>query len=216
MSTKNKQGICAYCGKHKKVTADHVPPKLLLERPLPPNVWTVPACTDCNQSFMADDEYTRTILVMDYRAGDNRARRFNIPVVARALGSPKSQKFTKYVAGQARVMDVLAPDGSPIMDVQPEHDRIYATGRHILRWLYYLARKKPLQENAQITIKTVMGLTAEHAIVKAFEAICLKRPDRVGGTLGTAFTYAAAFAEGNSVWLMQIYDYFCWTAIVDE
>jgi len=51
MSARNKRGLCAYCGQLKKLTADHVPPKLLLEQPFPRNLWVVPACTDCHQTY---------------------------------------------------------------------------------------------------------------------------------------------------------------------
>ena len=43
MSAKNKHRTCAYCRKFKKSTVDHVPPKLLLEQPFPPNLLRYPA-----------------------------------------------------------------------------------------------------------------------------------------------------------------------------
>jgi hypothetical protein len=54
MSARHRQNICAYCGKLKKLTKDHIPPKLLLEQPYPANLWTVPSCNDCNASFQED------------------------------------------------------------------------------------------------------------------------------------------------------------------
>src|SRR5438034_6132874 len=50
MSMRNKRGICVYCGREKKLTMDHVPPKLLFASPYPPNLPTVPSCRDCNRS----------------------------------------------------------------------------------------------------------------------------------------------------------------------
>src|SRR5438128_12075787 len=58
MSMRNKRGICVYCGREKKLTMDHVPPKLLFASPYPPNLPTVPYCRDCNASFQKDDDYT--------------------------------------------------------------------------------------------------------------------------------------------------------------
>jgi len=47
---------CVYC----QATADsrdHVPPRCLLEKPYPPNLWTVPSCVACNRGFSLDEEY---------------------------------------------------------------------------------------------------------------------------------------------------------------
>jgi hypothetical protein len=50
-------------------------PKLLLAPPFPANLITVPACYDCNQSFQKDDEYTRFITGIDFRASKNQDAR---------------------------------------------------------------------------------------------------------------------------------------------
>jgi hypothetical protein len=41
-------------------------------------------------------------------------------------------------------------------------------------------------------------------------------PDQCNGAMGTAFSYAAAFGHGRSVWLMLLYDYFFWMGSIDE
>lgn len=90
MSTRNRRGVCAYCGKDKKLTDDHVPPKVLLHKPYPANLPTVPACADCNRGFQKDDEYTRAVLAVDVRAAGNPVARSHIPVIGRSLGSVAS------------------------------------------------------------------------------------------------------------------------------
>jgi len=52
---------CVYCGK-SATTSDHVPPKLLLERPLPTRATTVPACHACNGGFSLDEQYFWVLL----------------------------------------------------------------------------------------------------------------------------------------------------------
>jgi hypothetical protein len=47
---------CIYCG-GPAGTKDHVPPKLLLEKPFPPNLKTVPSCQACNQGASLDEQY---------------------------------------------------------------------------------------------------------------------------------------------------------------
>lgn len=60
MDTKQKPD-CLYCGRPAD-TRDHVPPKVLLQRPLPANVRTVPACGPCNRSWSLDEEYLAIVL----------------------------------------------------------------------------------------------------------------------------------------------------------
>lgn len=52
---------CAYCGR-PATTRDHVPPKCLLEKPLPKTSITVPSCRACNEGFAKDEEYFATVL----------------------------------------------------------------------------------------------------------------------------------------------------------
>lgn len=53
---------CIYCGKHAD-TRDHVPPKFLLERPLPRNLLrTVPSCRKCNHGASLDEQYLLVLL----------------------------------------------------------------------------------------------------------------------------------------------------------
>lgn len=47
---------CVYSGGGTE-TRDHVPSKVLLEKPYPENLPIVPACDTCNQSFSSDEEY---------------------------------------------------------------------------------------------------------------------------------------------------------------
>lgn len=54
------KGFCLHCGASLAETAstrDHVPSKVLLDRPLPTNVHVVGICGECNNGFSADEEY---------------------------------------------------------------------------------------------------------------------------------------------------------------
>src|SRR5690349_7367788 len=53
--------ISAYCA-GPPTTRDHVPSKVLLSKPYPPNLREVGCCYDCNQSFSADEEYLVCLL----------------------------------------------------------------------------------------------------------------------------------------------------------
>lgn len=53
---------CLFCNKNA-TTRDHIPTKNLLEKPYPLNLFTVPACQSCNNSFSLDEEYFLNVLV---------------------------------------------------------------------------------------------------------------------------------------------------------
>ena len=52
---------CAYCGRGTS-TRDHVPSKVLLDKPYPENLPVVPACRDCNEGLSIDEEYVACLM----------------------------------------------------------------------------------------------------------------------------------------------------------
>jgi hypothetical protein len=75
---------CVYCGAHAD-TRDHVPPKLLLEKPLPPNLLTVPSCWKCNNGCSDDARYVRDALHLVGFGEISREKTAPGGVVARSL-----------------------------------------------------------------------------------------------------------------------------------
>ena len=53
---------CIYCESGKEETRDHVPSRVLLERPFPTNLPVMPACIDCNNDFSLDEEYVACLI----------------------------------------------------------------------------------------------------------------------------------------------------------
>ena len=50
--------LCAYCATFKtKLTKDHTPSKVFLDKPYPENLHIVSACLECNNNFSPDEEY---------------------------------------------------------------------------------------------------------------------------------------------------------------
>jgi len=54
-------GMCVYCGAQPE-TRDHVPLKVLLDEPYPPELPVVGACEKCNSSFSLDEQYMACFL----------------------------------------------------------------------------------------------------------------------------------------------------------
>ena len=79
--------ICIHCGKdlvHKEVSRDHVPSKVLLDRPYPKNLAVVPICRECNVGFSRDEEYLAAILA-SVISGSTDPRHLKFPGAARVL-----------------------------------------------------------------------------------------------------------------------------------
>lgn len=55
------RSCCIYCGGPIE-TREHVPSKILLDKPYPHNLPIVPSCLSCNSSFSMDEEYCACIL----------------------------------------------------------------------------------------------------------------------------------------------------------
>jgi hypothetical protein len=208
--------ICAYCGQQKQLTADHVPPKLLLDRPYPPNLWVVPACSDCNQAFKADDEYTRTVLALDIRATWNNAAQVNLPAIMRSLQRRDAQGFAALIRQQSSSMGIVTPSGSPINIIEPERERINHTGLHILRGLYFRETGHPLPASATVKLSHKAGLTADHPDILTMARLLLTVADRRDGAIGTAFSFMAGIGQHVSFWVMLLYEYFFWAASIDD
>jgi hypothetical protein len=54
-------GMCVYCGARPD-TRDHVPSKVLLDEPYPPELPVVAACEKCNSEFSLDEQYLSCFL----------------------------------------------------------------------------------------------------------------------------------------------------------
>ena len=52
---------CIYCS-GKASTREHIPSRILLEKPFPENLPVMPACLECNNSFSMDEEYVACVL----------------------------------------------------------------------------------------------------------------------------------------------------------
>lgn len=78
---KNKDCYCIYCGKLAG-TREHIPSKVLLDEPYPENLYTLPACYECNNSFSHDEVYVASIIEI--------LSRITIPNYERRIGIDKS------------------------------------------------------------------------------------------------------------------------------
>jgi hypothetical protein len=216
MSARNRKGICAYCGRERKLTRDHVPPRVLFSKPFPHDMLTVPACDECNHSFKRDDEYTATVIGLDVRAAPHRDVIGKMSEMARSLQYPEARGLAKYLASHTEPSPILGVNGAHIGKLTQDLRRINATGERIIRGLYYVERRRPVAPDARILIESRNNIELSDEIlllaVQAYEA----SKDRSTREVGKAFSYAVGFDNDRSVWVLMVYGYFFWFATVGD
>jgi hypothetical protein len=102
-----KPQLCIYCNCAIADTVDHIPPKLLLAKPYPDNLLTVPSCLKCSASFQKHDEYTRVIASVNVRNAGHQTVKVNMPAILRSIQKPEAQSFSRYLASRTTPRTVL-------------------------------------------------------------------------------------------------------------
>ena len=217
MGTRNQRRACVYCGLEKELTADHIPPKLLLSQPYPKNLLTVPACRDCNASFQANDEYTRFVVSIDVRAAEQHDVQSKLPAIVRSLQRQNAKAFADYLTRRMTETKILAADGTPMgSTLEVDRERINATGERMVRGLFSIEMGKPLSPTAHVRIAANAGVNASDPVILQLARTYHQCSDRRDREIGRAFSYAAGFGVDLSVWILVLYDYFVWIATVDH
>lgn len=120
------KGTCLHCGASlttKPTSDDHVPSKVLLDRPLPDNVHVVETCVQCNNGFSSDEEYFAAFLgVVMSGSTDLDAQVFE---TARKVLAGNA-KLRREIEGTGT--ESTAPDGSRRLTWTPDLERI----RHVV------------------------------------------------------------------------------------
>src|SRR5713101_9098895 len=90
-----KEGECAYCGKRRELTRDHVPPSCLFSKPRPSDLITVPCCGPCNGELSKHDEYFRIAITTGIDAIRFPKENLNSVRAINNLTRPSSQRFAR-------------------------------------------------------------------------------------------------------------------------
>jgi len=205
-----KPQLCVYCNRAVADTVDHIPPKLVLARPYPDNLLTVPSCFKSNSSFQKHDEYTRVIASIDIRNDEHETVKVNMPAILRSLQRPEAQGFSKYLASQTTPSTVLGIDEKPLGQVvEVDQKRLNATGERIVRGLHFVETGL-----AKIRVASIPGVTASEPMIQQFALLYDASADQRTKAVGEVFNYVAAFHSNFSVWLLMLYDDFAWAVTI--
>jgi hypothetical protein len=123
---------CIYCGLPAD-SRDHVPPKLLLERPYPPNLLTVPSCARCNQGWSQDEQY---VLALLSQIGTSQVLTNKL-----ATGGVVDRALRRRPLLERRLHDALQTDEEGRILIAAELDRVHKVVSKIAQGLYVLRYK---------------------------------------------------------------------------
>ncbi len=148
-------GVCTYCGETKQVSADHVPPKNLFPKPYPADMWTVPACDDCNHGFSKDDDYFRVTLTIAERAKGQSARDQIIPTVVRGLHREEARRYLQSLYDNSSLLPRFSSSGL-YLGQQPaisfDGARIGRTASRIVKGLFFRVKGYRLPDDHTVNV----------------------------------------------------------------
>jgi hypothetical protein len=212
-----KPQLCIYCNLAAADTVDHIPPKLLLAKPYPDNLLTVPSCLKCNRSFQKHDEYTRVIASIDLRNSKHQTVKVNLPTVLRSLRRPEAGGFSKYLASKTLPSTVLGADGKPMGQIiEADHKRLNATGERIVRGLHFVETNLPVPLAAHMRVASIPCVSASEPkpMIQQVALLYHGCSDQRARAIGDVFNYVVAFHPDFSVWLLMLYEEFAWAVTI--
>jgi hypothetical protein len=83
----NMQSDCVYCGMPSD-SREHIPSKVFLKKPYPNNLYIVPACKKCNNSYSDDELYSWFVIKLLEQAADPCFR----------INSSDNHRFSSYAS----------------------------------------------------------------------------------------------------------------------
>jgi len=209
-------GTCTYCGKEKSITADHVPPKNLFDRPYPPNLLTVPACVDCNGGFKKDDEYFRIALTITDKAKGQRGREGVLPTVLRGINNPKAGRFRSTLLSNTQIVPRFSPSGIFLgnqRQITLDGVRIEGIARRIVQGLFFHVKGQRLPDDHAINVVPV-GRFREMAnlhpemdlALREFVARIAAEPLTEHGDVFGYRWIQSPNGPSNTMWLLYFYE----------
>ena len=102
---------CAYCGRVRPATDDHVPAKCLFSPPLPSSLPTVKSCDSCNRDASQDDEYFRDVVLKYHRVAEQPEAQPLLDKMFRAAALPAKRRYTAAVLRSLTEVEVTTDAG---------------------------------------------------------------------------------------------------------
>jgi hypothetical protein len=141
---------CVHCG-GDTATGDHVPSKVLLDRPYPPNLPVVPACPACNGGFSVDEPYLACL------------------IACTLLGSVDSErlrpKVRRILAARPAIREALRSSRREDKDgisFEPNHDRVLNVILKLARGHAAFELNEPqFEEPESVSVRPLISMSDE-------------------------------------------------------
>jgi len=202
--------LCIYCGLAQANTADHVPPKCLFTEPRPPNLYTVPSCSICNEGFSRDDEYFRTAMAFRWDVSDHPAAS---TIIAKALRSTaQSRGFRRLFTRTLEEAPIVTHSGLYVEDgarFEADMPRINRVLERVVRGLYFkkIGTPLPLSHRVFTMADEMLEQTNNRLrtdILRAWAPHTQQEPE-VFGNEAFLFFWRADTATNQSCWLLVFF-----------
>lgn len=160
MSHRNKRryGECPYCGRHRKLTPDHIIPRCLFKGKIDNARLIIDACDDCNSARKSqNDNFLRDMVALDFANTWNPLAKDCIAAMERARANNQSE-FGRAL-DQSEKIEIFNQKGESIAiyspftpEIQARVIEIYAT---IVRGLYYQEFNERLPADTRYSVNRI-------------------------------------------------------------
>ncbi len=171
MNKPKKMGKCAYCGKERSLTRDHIPPRNIFPKPRPSDLITVPCCEECRQGWSKDDEYFRSVIVNGASAfkgteglqlnplGADIQTRMEHKMLD-SYARPEAKGYLHEIVGEMIDLTVTTTEGIHLPHLsgfKPNEGRLNRVAGRIVRGLFFREKKTPVPKDYRIDAVTFQG-----------------------------------------------------------
>ena len=156
MSVRKK---CYLCGSKLADTRDHLFPSGWFNKPLPTNLITLPACSECNHALFSDEEQFRVFLASGMAYENEPGFRIWNERIRPDLkgGRPRLKPLIRSYIRKARVLSESGALLGHTLILEIDREIINRVLRKIAKGLYYLDTGAVLPENVQIVVDYANG-----------------------------------------------------------
>ena len=213
--------LCTYCD-GPAASDDHVPPKLLFPLTAKKDLIAVRSCIRCNGGASRDDEYLRSILVVENRAATHPEARAAYAVLKRSLRKPEAKGWNRSFYGSLQLMDAVSPSGDVLGAVptkRASRERIDRVVARVVRGLFREHSRQRLPPSYLVHVVPGPGFGCDESEVGDLGWIRshLGRVAQYERGTDAAFRYRFRTADDDartSVWWLQFYGAVAFGAIV--
>lgn len=207
-------GECVYCGEHRQLTDDHVPPRCFFEGRQ--GLVVVPSCWCCNNRAKKDDEHFRQSIVLHENVANLPEATPAVDKVVRSLFKPEAKGMLRDFLSRTRVFEDRTPAGiyhvRTTTDVETE--RIDRVAERITRGLFWCHQGYRLPDRYVVHVASCEELRHardERSYLMAQRAQELLEGQAYAVRDGSVFFYFVQFDETDpnlSDWLFWFFGAF--------